>query len=112
MTREFDDEATMRETSDPGEQCHQAHGARSDGAPGDPAVTARRLGALLVVVLALVVGAAGAFAQTPAPVPADTRPAAPATPVDPIKDLTTKVADARVAVDTVWVMVAAFLVSS
>jgi ammonium transporter, Amt family len=73
-------------------------------------VTAPRFGALIVVVLALLVGAAGAWAQTPAPGAVDAKPAAPAAPVDPIKDLTARVADAKVAVDTVWVMIAAFLV--
>ncbi|HEU4366791.1 MAG TPA: ammonium transporter [Methylomirabilota bacterium] len=51
-----------------------------------------------VVILALVVGAATAFAQ------------APAAPADPLKDLTAKVGDVKVAMDTMWVLVAAFLV--
>jgi ammonia channel protein AmtB len=73
-------------------------------------MTQRRLGAL-VVMLALALTAAGAFAQAPASVPADAKPVkTPAAPVDPIKELTAKVAEAKVAVDTVWVLVAAFLV--
>jgi hypothetical protein len=56
----------------------------------------------LIVVLTLIVGAAVAFAQTPA---------APAA-ADPLKDLAAKVADAKVALDTVWVMVAASWCSS
>jgi Amt family ammonium transporter len=69
----------------------------------------------LIVVLALAVGAAAAFAQTPATPaaptesqPAEAKPAE--APVDPIKNLTAKVADAKVAVDTVWVLIAGFLV--
>ena len=73
-------------------------------------MTPRRLGAL-IVVLALAITAAGAFAQAPVPAPADTKPVeTPAAPVDRIKELTAKVAEANVAVDTVWVLVAGFLV--
>ena len=74
-----------------------------------------RLGAL-VVVLALVVGAAVAFAQTPAPpaagTPVETAPAGPAAaaPADPLKDLVAKVSEAKVAMDTMWVILTAFLV--
>ena len=75
-------------------------------------MTPRRFGAL-IVALALAVTAAGASAQAPA-APTEAKPteapAAAAAPADPLKDLTAKVADAKVAVDTVWVMVAAFLV--
>jgi Amt family ammonium transporter len=52
----------------------------------------------LVVALALAVGAGTASAQTPG------------APVDPITDLTAKVGDAKVAMDTMWVLVTAFLV--
>ena len=73
-------------------------------------MTPRRLGTL-IVVLALAITAAGAFAQAPAPAPADGKPVeTAAAPVDPIKELTAKVAEAKVAVDTVWVLVAGFLV--
>jgi ammonium transporter, Amt family len=73
-------------------------------------MTPHRLGAL-IVVLALAITAAGAFAQAPAPASADAKPVeTPAPPVDPIKELTAKVAEAKVAVDTVWVLVAGFLV--
>jgi hypothetical protein len=75
-------------------------------------MTPRRFG-VLIVALALAVTAAGASAQAPA-APTEAKPteapAAAAAPADPLKDLTAKVADAKVAVDTVWVMVAACLV--
>jgi Amt family ammonium transporter len=73
-------------------------------------VTARRFGALIVVALALLVGAAGVAAQTAAPAPANAKSAEPAAAIGPINDVMAKVADAKVAVDTVWVMVAAFVV--
>ena len=65
--------------------------------------------ASLVLLLALVLGAAAAFAQAPAP-PAEAAPAAATAPADPVKDLTAKLGDARVALDTVWVLVAGILV--
>lgn len=62
-------------------------------------MTPRRLGAL-IVVLALAITAAGVFAQAPAPVTADAKPVeTPAAPVDPIKELTAKVAEGNVAVE-------------
>ena len=68
-----------------------------------------------VLVIALMVGAAMAVAQTSAPAPASppsaaTAPAAGAAPADPMKELGAKLADATIALDTVWVLVAAFLV--
>jgi Amt family ammonium transporter len=80
-------------------------------------MTTLRLGSLLVI-LALLVGAAAAFAQAPAApaAPAEIKPAeaAPAAPAaataDPMKDLLARVGDAKVAMDTMWVMLTAFLV--
>jgi Amt family ammonium transporter len=66
--------------------------------------------ASLIVVLALAVGAATAVAQAPAPPAAPTEAKPAEAPADPIKDLSSKLADAKVAVDTVWVLVTAFLV--
>ena len=70
-----------------------------------------RLGAL-VVVLALVVGAAVAFAQTPAPPaegkPVETAPAGPAIIV--VASGGNRVSEAKVAMDTMWVILTAFLV--
>jgi Amt family ammonium transporter len=57
---------------------------------------------VIIVVLALVLGATTAFAQAPA--------VTPAPPADPLKALEAKVAEAKVAVDTVWVLIAGFLV--
>jgi Amt family ammonium transporter len=65
-----------------------------------------------IVVVTLMVGAAAAFAQAPA-APTGTKPAEaapPAPPADPLKDFTTRLGDAKVAMDTMWVMVTAFLV--
>jgi Amt family ammonium transporter len=65
----------------------------------------------LITVLTLLVGATLAFAQAPAgPPPAEARPAEAPAAADPLKELTARVADTKVAVDTVWVMAAAFLV--
>ena len=59
----------------------------------------------MLLVLAFVVGAAVAQAQSPAPAPAaEAKPAAPA--VDPVTELAAKVGDAKVALDTLWVIVA------
>jgi Amt family ammonium transporter len=59
----------------------------------------------MLLVLAFVVGAAVAQAQSPTPAPAaDAKPAAP--PVDPVTELAAKVGDAKVALDTLWVIVA------
>jgi Amt family ammonium transporter len=51
----------------------------------------------MLLMLALVVGAGVALAQTPAP-------------ADPVKELTTRLAETKVALDTLWVIVAACLV--
>jgi Amt family ammonium transporter len=64
----------------------------------------------LVVAVTLAMGGL-AVAQTPsAPAAAESKPAEAAAPVDPLTELTTQLAQAKVAIDTVWVMVAAFLV--
>jgi Amt family ammonium transporter len=69
----------------------------------------------LTVLLALAAGGGTVLAQAP---PAVTPPTAaasqetppPAAPADPLAELATKLADAKVAVDTVWVLMAAVLV--
>ncbi|HEX5814089.1 MAG TPA: ammonium transporter [Methylomirabilota bacterium] len=59
----------------------------------------------MLLVLAFVVGAAVAQAQSPTPAPAaEAKPAVP--PVDPVTELAAKVGDAKVALDTLWVIVA------
>ncbi len=65
---------------------------------------------VLLLLLAAVVGVAGADEAKPEAKPADAAQAAPAAPVDPMKDLAAKVGDAKVAMDTIWVLVTAFLV--
>jgi Amt family ammonium transporter len=58
---------------------------------------------LLLVGLALLLGAGLAVAQSP-PTPAA------AAPADPVAELATKLGEAKVALDTIWVIVAACLV--
>jgi len=59
----------------------------------------------MLLMLVFVVGAAVAQAQSPTPAPAaDATPVAP--PVDPVTELAAKVGDAKVALDTLWVIVA------
>jgi len=59
----------------------------------------------MLLMLVFVVGAAVAQAQSPTPAPAaDAKPAVP--PVDPVTELAAKVGDAKVALDTLWVIVA------
>jgi hypothetical protein len=68
-----------------------------------------RTWAALVLAVGLLLGpAADAPAQAPPPAPA-AAPAAPP-PVDPVAELAAKVGDLKVAADTIWVLVAAFLV--
>lgn len=66
----------------------------------------------LVLICLLAVGG-WVFAQdkpaAPAPA-AEAKPAEAKPPADPMKELTTKVGDVKVALDTVWVVVTAFLV--
>jgi Amt family ammonium transporter len=74
----------------------------------------RALGvAAISVVVALFLAIAGpAIAQDKPVGPAPSAPAtaAPAAPADPIKDLTAKIGDAKVAIDTMWVLITACLV--
>lgn len=59
----------------------------------------------MLLVLAFVVGAAVAQAQSPTPAPAaEAKPVAPQ--IDPVTELAAKVGDAKVALDTLWVIVA------
>ena len=70
----------------------------------------RALIAVTLIVAVTVVIGGSAFAQDKAAVPAAPAAAAAPPPVDPIKELSTKLGDAKVAIDTVWVMITAFLV--
>jgi Amt family ammonium transporter len=75
-------------------------------------MTMTRIATALTLVLLLLAGAAGtavAQDQKPAEAPA-AAPAAAAPPADPLKEITARLGDARVAVDTVWVLMTAFLV--
>ncbi len=68
----------------------------------------RIVAAALIVVSLLAVGGS-AFAQDKPATPAAAAEAAKA-PADPMKELTSKIGDAKVAVDTVWVIITACLV--
>lgn len=71
----------------------------------------RRVWATLAVALLIGIGTATVEAQDQKSAePAAAAAPASAAPADPMKALTTKVEDAKVAVDTVWVLVTAFLV--
>jgi Amt family ammonium transporter len=64
--------------------------------------------AVLVALLSVGFGAPDSLAQQ---APATPAPAAPASaPADPVAELTGKLGDLKVAADTVWVMITAFLV--
>jgi Amt family ammonium transporter len=73
-----------------------------------------RVWGTLAVTLLIGIAAAVVEAQDQKPAepaaPAATAAPAPAPPADPLKALTAKVEEAKVAVDTVWVLMAAFLV--
>lgn len=62
----------------------------------------------LTLLLAVAAGVGNALAQAPAAPAADE--AGPAASTDPLAELTTQLADAKVAVDTVWVLVAGVFV--
>ncbi len=66
------------------------------------------LGACLLLLAAMATGVASA--QDPPAAPAAAAAAAAPAPPDPLAALTTKADDLRVALDTTWVLVAAFLV--
>jgi ammonium transporter, Amt family len=63
--------------------------------------------ALLILTVLITGGIAWAQDKPTAPTPAAS---APAVLADPVKELTTKIGDLKIAADTVWVLVTAFLV--
>jgi Amt family ammonium transporter len=90
----------------------------ADARPGEGTTVRKsewRIVAALVVVCLLAIGG-WAFAQDKPAAPAAPAPTAEAKsadakpPADPLKELTTKIGDTKVALDTVWVVITAFLV--
>jgi Amt family ammonium transporter len=63
--------------------------------------------ALLILTVLITGGIAWAQDKPTAPTPVASAPAAPA---DPVKELSTKIGDLKIAADTMWVLVTAFLV--
>ncbi len=66
--------------------------------------------ALVIVTVLVTGGMAWAQDKPSEPTPAAAVPGPAAAPADPVKELTTKIGDLKVAADTMWVLVTAFLV--
>jgi Amt family ammonium transporter len=64
----------------------------------------------MVLTALMAHGAVWAQDKLPDPAPAVQPAAAAPAPADPLKDLTSKIGDLKVAADTMWVLIAAFLV--